>query len=327
MPASIAHMLFSRKTREALGKEKDPELKKFSAFLEKHKYYMELGSLGPDLPYYGSLAKGALDLLLDRSDKPLGVDGWSYQLHSRNPNIFPLKMVEVAWREAGKTWDEPDEKKFAFICGFLTHMAADQIIHPVVNDIAGPYYKGGANREKHREVEVYQDVVLYNTLEKSSIMDAKPNEWCDLNPGLGSNTEDWFCFFIQKAFVEAHAVCPEEQEVENWVDGILSFLRGMNNLGPYVKAARDYKDLGLKSDKYIKYIKEKDYTGKYYNEALALCVVYVKAAFKLHSIEDDAGFTDDQRKKFKEVVINADLSSPLQVNILAGAEAALKSWK
>jgi len=43
----------------------------------------------------------------------------------------------------------------------------------VVNSIAGPYYREGQNRRKHRECEVFQDYFLYEEVyrleEKSGI--------------------------------------------------------------------------------------------------------------------------------------------------------------
>ena len=80
----------------------------------------------------------------------------------------------------------------AFACGYLTHIAADQVVHPFVNSIAGPYYASHKNRRTHREVEVYQDVALYATVEGGDLMEARPNAWCDLKQGSGQETEDWF---------------------------------------------------------------------------------------------------------------------------------------
>ncbi|MGD0662479.1 MAG: zinc dependent phospholipase C family protein [Syntrophorhabdales bacterium] len=148
MPAGIVHMLVSRAVREGLSQGSEAD-KEFANILEKYANCMELGSLGPDLPYYESMIKGAMDMILKRSDKPMGVDQWSYQLHSKDPNVFPLKMIEITWKETAlekDEWDEDDHKKFAFICGYLTHVAADQIVHPIVNLIAGPYYKRGECR-------------------------------------------------------------------------------------------------------------------------------------------------------------------------------------
>lgn len=318
MSASIAHMLISRRVREKLMKE--GSYAEFCKVLEKNKNYMELGSLGPDLPYYESMVKAGFNLLLDRSDKPMGVDQWSYQLHSKTPNIFPLKLIEIAWREANPEideWEEDDQQKFAFTCGFLTHIAVDQIIHPLVNKVAGPYYKGGDHREVHRECEVYQDVVSYRKVSNgNSLLDEKPNLWCDLNPGWGGNTPVWFRYFFQKAFVEAHAIMPSEENIEDWVDGILFTLRGLNNFGPYVKADRDFSNNGEGSDSYKRFYRDPGYES-FFQKAIDLSLIYVKTVFALYDIDH---LSEDERSFFREVVQDADLSAPLQKDIYESAK-------
>jgi hypothetical protein len=322
MPANIAHMLIAKGVRSKVGE--DGSMNDFSKILTENTNYMDLGALGPDLPYYSNLFSGGINMLLDRSDKPMGVDQWSYQLHSKDPNEFPLRMLEGTWRDSeDKDWDPQDHKKFAFICGFLTHMAADQIIHPIVNKIAGPYYKGGTNRELHRNCEVYQDIVLYSKITGRDIMDAAPNEWCDLNPGFGSNTEDWFRFMIQKAFIEAHAVCPTEDDVESWVDGMLLTLRGINNFGPYVKASRDFKDNKEDGEKYKIFFGDINYMDIGYKKAIDLGLIYIKAAQKLFTAEN---WDDRYRDNFRKVVRNADLSCPIEDNIIKAASDNLDIW-
>jgi hypothetical protein len=227
MPASIAHMLISRKAREELGALEF--YREFWNDLQKYQIYMDLGAVGPDLPYYESILKAGIKMLTDGSDQPMAVDQWSYQLHSKTPNIFPLKLIEIAWREANPDftdWEEDDKQKFAFTCGFLTHMAADQIIHPLVNKIAGPYYKRGENRKVHRRCEVYHDVVIYQKLNaRQSFMDEPFYLWCDPSPHSSDYTEPWFRYFLQKAFVEAHSIMPEEKNIESWVKGIIFTLK------------------------------------------------------------------------------------------------------
>jgi len=323
MPASIAHMLISRKSREEIaGME---IFKDFGAILEQHKEYMELGSLGPDLPYYESRVKGIINLLLDRSDKPMGVDQWSYQLHSKDPNIFPLKMLEIMWRESNPEmdkWEEDDQQRFAFICGFLTHIAADQIIHPLVNKIAGPYYKGGDHREVHRKCEIYQDVVIYQKIMGIDLKDEKLNRWCDIEPNSIVNTPIWFRYFLQKAFIEAHAVAPTEDSVEEWVDGILFMLRFLNKIGPYIKAARDYSKSKEVSEKYKIFYSDPDYE-EYFENAIELSTIYILAAFVLY---DAQNVTEEERRGFTQVVQNADLSAPLQKDIYEDAIKGLNKW-
>jgi hypothetical protein len=300
MPASIAHMMVSRICRERLATRE--HYREFNEILTTCHTYMDLGSLGPDLPYYENAAKALLNLLLDRSDKPLGVDQWSYQLHSRSPNIFPLKMIEIAWRESdlySDQWDAEDNQKFAFICGFLTHMAADQIIHPEVNKIAGPYYKAGIgvnHRELHRQVEVYQDVVIFQELcPDQDLLQAALNLWCDICPDSSTNTPLWFRYFIQKAFVEAHSV-----------DGILQSLRFLKRVGPYVNAARDFREQGTASENYKKFYGNINYLSRF-EEAVELALIYIQTAFELYEV---GHLADDEREFFLSVVQTADLSAP-----------------
>jgi hypothetical protein len=337
MPASIVHMLIAREVRKRIQGDASLQQLSFVANLSNYETCMNLGALGPDLPYYGSMAKGILALILKRSDKPMGVDQWSYQMHSKDPNVFPLKMVEIIWKESSiekNDWDEEDHRKFAFVCGFLTHMAADQIIHPVVNLIAGPYYKRGDARKKHRGCEVYQDVFAYGEIVKGEdFRKGDFHSWCDIVPGRGDNAPVWFRYLLQKAFVEAHAVMPKEESIEDWVSGILMILRLIVHIGPYVKAhdtlkgassaeRSEYIDLvppgNAPADKLKMYqtiVGEKHYMD-FFNEAVELACVYVKAALRIYDLDE---LDDEDRAKFKAIVRNADLSAPLERNLLQGA--------
>jgi hypothetical protein len=314
MPASIAHMLISRKVREELAAI--PSYAEFSKDLQENQLYMNLGALGPDLPYYESILKAGLKMLADGSDKPMGVDQWSYQLHSKTPNIFPLKLIEIAWREANPDftyWEEDDKQKFAFTCGFLTHMAADQIIHPLVNKVAGPYYKRGDHRKVHRQCEVYQDVVIYQQLNPGNPFLEEPfYVWCDPSRDSGDHTEVLFRYFLQKAFVEAHSIMPEEENIENWVSGIIFTLKELNEFGFYVDAAKDFSENGEASPDYKRFFGETNYED-FFKQAIELAMIYVKAAFVLYDIDH---LSEDERDFFREVVQDADLSAPLEKDIL-----------
>lgn len=351
MPSSIAHMLVSKMVRENLKTEQEGGIKDFvEKVLEKNSPYMELGSIGPDLPYYESMVTGAKNILLDRSDIPLGVDQWSYQLHSKEPNIFPLKMIEITWKETAiekDDWEEDDYMKFAFVCGYLTHMATDQIIHPLVNLIAGPYYKRGNSREKHRECEVYQDIFIYDALKtelgKQDFKNERFNSWCDIIPDTTfRNTPVWFRYLIQKSFVESHAVTPKEDSIEDWVDGTLLFLRAINDIGPFLKAFQELSNNPESSQKFKEYIlletlpnatddkkeefrsniKGKNYKN-FFNDAIDLSTIYVKAAYKIYSASE---IDDFLRNKFKMVVSGADLGAPLENNILQKSKKILENW-
>jgi hypothetical protein len=327
MPANIAHLLICNKAVKIL--QDGGEYEAFINILDvdERKPYLNLGSIGPDLSYYGSQWEGMKNLLLEQSDKPLGVDGWSYLLHSRAPNQFPLTLIELTWRDTRweeQEWEGNDLDKFAFACGYLSHVAADQIVHPLVNDIAGPYYRRGENRKIHRECEIYQDVGLFHTLyPEEDFMKKSFNLWVDLNPPSSKNAPQWVRYFIQRAFVESHGLYPKEEEIEDWVDGLLLILRGIKLIGPYKAAYEDLKNNGLSSEHFNKYFK--DYM-KFFFQAVELTSIYWKMVFELY---DPPGnilqISDPMRRRFRRVVQNADLSSPLQRNILKDAKEAFQT--
>ncbi len=343
MPASIVHMLIAREVRNRFRTGASLSGLPFPVDDPAYETCMNLGALGPDLPYYESVARGLKNLLLRQSDKPMGVDQWSYQMHSKAPNLFPLKMIEIIWKESSiekEEWDEEDHRKFAFVCGYLTHMAADQIVHPVVNLIAGPYYKRGDAREKHRECEIFQDVFAYRRMVGDPDFRAGGfNQWCDISPGLGANAQVWLRYLLQKAFVEAHAVMPAEEEIEDWVDGLLTMLRLIDNVGPYVKAyealARDGRE---KKRDNIDLVPPKDASEEkramcdeivgnrryvdFFEDAVELACVYVRAAMRIYDLDE---LDDDGRRRFTDVVSGADLSAPLAKDILEGARRALEA--
>ncbi len=327
MPASIAHLLICNKAVKVL--QEGGEYEAFINILDadERKPYLNLGSIGPDLSYYGSQWEGMKSLLFEQSDKPLGVDGWSYLLHSKDPNQFPLTLIELTWKDTRweeQEWEGNDYDKFAFACGFLSHMAADQIIHRLVNDIAGPYYRRGENRKKHRECEIYQDVALFHTLyPKEDFMDKSFNLWVDLDPQSSLNAPEWFRYFIQRAFVESHGVYPREEDIEDWVDGLLLILRGIKWIGPYKSAYGELKEHGLSSGKFARYFK--GYMDFFF-QAVELTSIYWKIVFELYDPPGNVlQISDRMRKRFKKVVQNADLSSPLQKNILKDAKEALQT--
>jgi hypothetical protein len=103
----------------------------------------------------------------------------------------------------------------------------------------------------------------------NDLKDEKLKWWCDIKPNSAVNTPIWFRYFLQKAFIEAHAVAPAEDSVEEWVDGILFMLRFLNKIGPYLKAARDYRESKEVSENCKKFYSDPDYE-EYFENAIQL---------------------------------------------------------
>ncbi len=344
MPANIAHMVIAHKALRLLQEKGFRELADFATMLDTpatsgpYRAYMNLGSIGPDLYYYASMARSGRDMLLEGFVEAGGVTPWSYHLHSHRPNEFPLRLCEILFKDAqqqdGKiVLDDTDWRRLAYIAGHLSHIGADQIIHPVVNRIAKPYYRDGQHRRKHRQCEVFQDYFLYEEVyrgereglrgrQKSKYEFFKQDfrKWVDCVPRLTTrNTEDWFRYFLQRGFAETYGPFPTEDEIENSVDNLLLILRVCKIRGPYKEARDEYEAAGQDSPMYQEYVAQPKYVD-YYQRAVRLSAVYIAALYEIFTILNAGeGFGEAQKKRFCKIVSEADLSCPLQQGILENA--------
>jgi hypothetical protein len=348
MPANIAHMLIAHKALKLLKTNSGQELAEFAEMLDdtarnkNFQAYMNLGSIGPDLYYYLSVAKSVKDMMTEGFVQAKGVTPWSYHLHSCKPNVFPLKLSKILFkdvvRENGNTkLDNDDVRKLAYIAGHLSHIAADQIIHPVVNRIAGPYYRNGDNRKTHRQSEVFQDYFLYEEVyraerekrkgrekKKYDFFKQKFNRWVDCIRGITTrNTEDWFRYFLQRGFAETYSTFMSEEVIEDSVDNLLLTLKVCQKIGPYKDAAEEYEKQGAKSPMYREYIKDAEYV-RFYEEAIRLSAIYITALYEVYDrLNQGKDFSGRHERRFLSIVNDADLSCPLEQNILGKAYKAL----
>jgi hypothetical protein len=338
-------MLIAHKALQKLKTKGINEFTEFANELDKnsrkenYKAHVNLGSLGPDLYYYSKLSSSVKDMLKEGFVQAKGVTPWSYHLHSHKPNEYPLKLVEIIFsdviRKNGKvTLYEDDKRKLAYIAGHLTHIAADQIIHPVVNKVAGPYYREGKNRKKHRECEIFQDYFLYEEVyrleqksgRKYNFLKQDFHKWTDCIKGVTTrNSEQWFRYFLQRGFVETYSICPTEDEIENSVDNLLLILRACQKLGPYTKADKEYQKNKEASKMCKEYIKDVNYL-QYYRLAVELAVIYLIALYEVYFLlKQGKDFTDKNKIRFLNIVSDADLSCPLKHDIFKKAQKALKN--
>jgi hypothetical protein len=354
MPANIAHMVIVHKALKLLQDRGPDDLAAFAAKIDDAKSrkrnhyhrYANLGSLGPDLYYYASMAQSGKDMLTEGFVRTTGVTPWSYQLHSLTPSDFPLRLCQILFRDAlrkngAPDFKEDDWRKLAYVAGHLSHIAADQIIHPLVNRIAKPYYRSGANRKKHRQCEVFQDYFLYEEVyrvtreqqtrrrdrDRYDFFEQDFNRWVDCVTGIRTrNTEDWFRHFLQRGFVETYGASPTEDDIENSADNLLLVLRTCKLLGPYKKAAADYEKHGPKGTMYKEYVSKPKY-AEHYADAVRLSAVYIAALFEAHTTLMAGEDFAEQRGRFLRIVSDADLSCPLRTDILNNAWEALADNK
>ncbi len=136
MPAAIAHLVTLMETYATLksGNESifnaEPVKKKRLKEPWAHRgkgitdqgisQYAYLGSVFPDVPYYGGI-EFAADLF-----------------HYNKAGTFAIKLIDYA---KGKgIGSDAANRLMAFILGFISHIACDVVCHPYINTIAGAYF-------------------------------------------------------------------------------------------------------------------------------------------------------------------------------------------
>ncbi len=114
-------------------------------------HFVNLGAVGPDYPY-----------LTDLKSAMLKVHTWADRMHYENTG----ELVKAAAAGLLNRKDEEFEICLAWLCGFVTHVIADSVVHPVVNAIVGPYL---FNSSEHRHCEMIQDSFIFREIKNTEL--------------------------------------------------------------------------------------------------------------------------------------------------------------
>ena len=321
MPANIAHILISHKISNRL----EADHAAIHEVVKSKINHFYLGALGPDLPSYktSNMIRTALEQLLVRpfvSEKNPQEEDASFFLHSTRPNLFPWYLMETnlsyAPIEDGKLiLKDFNVAVFAFTLGYVTHIAADQVIHRLVSELVGPYYRSLETSRRHAECEVNQDIFLFHELYPGRIFNKNIHK--DLvNIDKFGFEYDHFCNMMALAVSKAGYRQIEREDIDGWLDGIRLAMDLMDNIGPYVSALRNYEeqqDNLANFPFYKRYFRNADSGLDYmdhFNKAVELGVKYCAA---LISLWKKRIFSYDNFVEYQQAVQPDDLTSPLRV--------------
>jgi hypothetical protein len=320
VPAFVAHFLIAK------------DVFPISTLPEESQKYFLLGSVGPDLPYYRNVFGSAIgEFFEDRynSESPGFYTGYGDHFHARTVNLFPMKMLETIRKD--KDDSTVKAQKLAYALGYLTHVAADQHIHPFVEEYAEPYYRSGDCRKRHRRIEVYEDVLLYETTPGADFSRTDFLSWFDISEEkvevkqtveLSGNirtetvktripTPYWFGSFIQRAFFESYSLIIDGDEADKWVKGFESIFGFLNSIGPYHDALKNLKDSGSQEAQAMRdwFNGQKlNYVSACFDPAKKIATKYVAAGREFFEAGE---ISDREREQFLAAVPDADLTAPL----------------
>lgn len=137
----------------------------------------------------------------------------------------------------------------------------------------------------------------------------------------------WFSHFIQRGFAETYGEFPRARDVRRSVDNLRLVLRLLQSVGPYRDIASDTALKERFPHKYKRYVTKARYQT-HYLQAVELCTIYLTALFEIYTkLVKDANFGRQERHRFLNIVSSADLSSPLETDILERARTALENKK
>ncbi len=151
MPGTYAHLMI---TDEALREfSTDPAVDRvLRGVALTHSQYIQLGSVSPDYPY--------LDLLQPEQKC------WGDHMHYRRTGDAVKSMAaELMQGGSSRFQEEEFVIPLCWTMGYLSHVTADLVVHPVVFNIVGPYQ---GNETEHRHCEMIQDSFIYNKIRRGA---------------------------------------------------------------------------------------------------------------------------------------------------------------
>ena len=217
VPKEITHIHVAEKIRERM---QEP----VKSLLTRQDRPYSFGSMSPDLYYYD------IRLPLEKKHNlELGEI-----IHGRYGNDNSMHVLWMLERCVEIKEKNPDslEPMFAFLCGYLTHVAADIVFHPYVYSVSGNYYdpdpKERSTAEgRHRLFETLLDFHILN-LRNQSLQDFQLLE--RINPG---KHKDNLLGFFSKGMSNASSVklptMPEAEDI-HWITE-RSFRRSRTMIG------------------------------------------------------------------------------------------------
>jgi hypothetical protein len=145
MPAGYAHLMITAKALDAYGNDENVE-EKLRGYALAKSHFVNAGSVGPDYPY--------LDFLQPSQKK------WADHMHYDFTGNLIVTMARTLLKRAQNGIEkELFNIPFCWFLGYISHVTADLVVHPVVFNIVGPYV---GHEPEHRHCEMIQDAFIYN---------------------------------------------------------------------------------------------------------------------------------------------------------------------
>ncbi len=243
MAGAFTHMAIVDKTIKSF-----PSGENFGKILRENKNFLTLGSVSPDIPYLAQLAMEG--------------SSWADIMHYYKTDRITKNAIHslIATKTKGKIW----KYQLAWLLGFIGHIVADATIHPIVENIVGPYTEKETHND-HRECEMIQDVMIFKEVMNLELNAAEYTDLlkaCIKHPSL--DKVKYFWSIHAETSYPTMGKFPADKIIESYTTE-LDIADGGN---PLVKAFRHFKsDFIYRTYKDIT-INSRELVDKYYSNVL-----------------------------------------------------------
>ena len=145
MPGAFAHLTLANFATGDNQLDNAGLNRKSKIAISENAPYVELGCVSPDYPYL------AISIFKDNAK-------WADYMHLDNKTDL---LINTGIKQLQSLSGVQKEKAFAWLCGLVSHIVADVVIHPVVELKVGPYH---GNEKAHRICEMHQDTYIYQRM-------------------------------------------------------------------------------------------------------------------------------------------------------------------
>lgn len=212
MPGTYAHLMITERALDSFKSEGSIN-QKLRGYVLTNSHFVSLGSVAPDYAY--------LDLMQPRQKD--WADHMHYDFTGELVKTFSRSLLSL--REQGLE-NESFIVPFCWTLGYISHVTADLVVHPIVMGIVGEY-KG--HEADHRHCEMIQDAFIYHKvrngaeIEHSQLMEilkncSNPENDDEIHPALKVFWENALRTHFQRDFTE------NPPQIDKWHDRFEDFI-------------------------------------------------------------------------------------------------------
>jgi hypothetical protein len=244
--------------------------------LRVHDAEARLGALLVDLPYFERFPVELVRYVARRPPRP---SPWGDLLHRAAPARVGLALVRGARDARRPAW-------IALALGYLSHVAVDSALHPLVNRLARARAAatGASEGAQHREVEKFQSVLFHERRMGVDLMGTRALERYIAIAGARLLSDGELVAFVDGALRAAIGQAPARGAWRAWATGYAQYTRVLGSpLGrlPAPPAAKARERAAL----YVEPAFEREYT-----RAVERARGYVAAGLSAVERDDEGAF-------------------------------------